>query len=106
MLQLLRSMLIFGDKHLAAAVLHPSCQKLTFAIAYSRALAYSWTCSEIAQSLGLHSEQETAPSEPTWKTYRSIEEQFHDPDGNSGTDASDTSGSTTLKNDFFLNEHS
>ena len=69
-LQLLRSMFIFDDKYLAAAVLHPSYQKLTFAIAYSRALAYSCTRSGIAQTLGLHNEQETAPSEPTRKTYR------------------------------------
>ena len=99
MLQLLRSMFVFDEKHLAAAVLHPAYRKLTFATPYSKALAYSYIRSEIAQILGLHSEQEIAPSEPPRKKYRSMEEQFQDPDDNSGIDASGTFGSTTLKND-------
>ncbi|CAF4126158.1 unnamed protein product, partial [Rotaria magnacalcarata] len=99
LLQLLRIMFVFDEKHLAATILHPSYRKLTFATAYSKSIVHSYIRSEIAQILGLNSEQDKASSEPARKKLKSMEDQFQDPDDSSGIDVPDIFGSTTLKND-------
>ncbi|CAF4645911.1 unnamed protein product, partial [Rotaria magnacalcarata] len=71
----------------------------TFATAYSKSIVHSYIRSEIAQILGLNSEQDKASSEPARKKLKSMEDQFQDPDDSSGIDVPDIFGSTTLKND-------
>ncbi|CAF4026456.1 unnamed protein product [Rotaria magnacalcarata] len=87
LIQLLKCMFTFDDKHLAAAILDPLYRKLTFASTYSKSIAYLYIREQLNDILGL-SEQ-----------HKSMEDQFTDPDDNSGTDDIGPTAMITFKND-------
>lgn len=97
--QLLRTMFIFDEKHLAAAVLHPLYKKLTFANAYSKGIAHSYIRQQISEILCSNDQLDVIVSEPLKKKHKSIEDQFADPDDTNATDGVDPGAAVGLKND-------
>ena len=92
-------MFTFDEKHLAAAVLHPLYRRLTFASTYSKTIAHSYIRQQVDEILGISNEQQTSISEPLRKKYKSMEEQFADPDDNSNIDNIYTGSTERIKND-------
>ncbi|CAF4086103.1 unnamed protein product [Rotaria sordida] len=99
LLQLLRTMFTFDEKHLSAAVLHPLYRRLTFASAYSKTIAHSYIRQQIDEILGLNSQEQMTLPEPSKKKHKSMEDQFADPDEVGGIDGIDMVLATTVKND-------
>ncbi|CAF4309979.1 unnamed protein product, partial [Rotaria sp. Silwood2] len=99
LLQLLRTMFTFDEKHLAAAVLHPLYRRLTFASTYSKTIAHSYIHQQVDEILGLNSQEQMTLSEPSKKKHKSMEDQFADPDDVGGIDGIDMVSTTTVKND-------
>ena len=64
-LQLLRTMFTFDEKHLVAAVLHPLYRRLTFGSTYSKTIARSYIRQQVDEILGISNEQQTSISEPS-----------------------------------------
>ena len=92
-------MFTFDEKHLAAAILHPLYRRLAFASTYSKTIAHSYIRQQIDEILGIRNEQQTSISEPTSKKYKSMEEQFADPDDNSNIENIYTRSTETILND-------
>ncbi|CAF5020772.1 unnamed protein product, partial [Rotaria sp. Silwood1] len=99
LLQLLRTMFTFDEKHLAAAVLHPLYRRLTFASTYSKTIAHSYIRQQIDEILRLNSQEQVTSSEPSKKNHKSMEDQFADPDDVGGIDSIDMVLTTIVKND-------
>ncbi|CAF3486506.1 unnamed protein product [Rotaria socialis] len=81
LLQLLRTMFTFDEKHLAAAVLHPLYRKLTFSTTYLKGIAHSYIREQIDEIL----------------------DQFADPDDHSNNGI-DTLSTTTTTTAVFRND--
>ncbi|CAF4659126.1 unnamed protein product, partial [Rotaria socialis] len=82
LIQLLKCMFTFDDKHLAAAILHPLYRKLTFATTYFKSIAHFYIREQLNDILGL-----------------SEQDQFADPDDNSDPDDIGPIAMITFKND-------
>ena len=99
LLQPLRTMFAFDEKHLAAAVLHPLYRRLTFATAYSKTIAHSYVRQQIDEILSLHHQQATTLSEPSKKKHKSMEDQFADPEDINMNDDINIVSKLTFKSD-------
>ncbi|CAF3334502.1 unnamed protein product [Rotaria socialis] len=68
LIQLLKCMLTFDDKHLATAILHPLYRKLTFASTYSKSIAYLYIRKQLNDILGLSEQVHRTNSKPLKKS--------------------------------------
>ena len=95
--QLLKSEFTFDKKHLAEAVLRPLYRKVMFATTYSKNIAHLYICEQLIDIFGLNQQHFTTNFEPLWKTYKSMDDQFANPDDDNIYDVKSTP--TIIKND-------
>ncbi|CAF4695484.1 unnamed protein product, partial [Didymodactylos carnosus] len=93
------------NRHLAAALLHPQYRKLTYADDYRRGITHVYVREQIKKMYGNANQQNNqlaTTDEPSKKKYKTMEDQFMDPDDNDADNNSTTSRSPLDELDKYL----